>query len=201
MPDTGIGFFPDIGATYVLPRLPGPARDLSGADRRAPFRAPMPFMRGWPLSSRLANCCRRWRATWRRTGRRRWPGTSHRCRRFPWHRTVRRSTAVSAPTAWLEVMRRLERDGSDSSPEDAGNIAEHVAVFADVVAETAAPGRGSDIAASAWMPSCVPTRTITPYREFIEGVRAMLVDKDREPRREPSRIEDVDPAEIDALLR
>jgi enoyl-CoA hydratase len=45
------------------------------------------------------------------------------------------------------------------------------------------------------------TRTITPYREFIEGVRAMVVDKDRQPKWQPSRIEEVDPAEVEALLR
>ena len=34
MPETAIGFFPDIGATFFLPRLPGADRHVSGPDRR-----------------------------------------------------------------------------------------------------------------------------------------------------------------------
>ncbi|MGH7152835.1 MAG: enoyl-CoA hydratase/isomerase family protein, partial [Acetobacteraceae bacterium] len=44
------------------------------------------------------------------------------------------------------------------------------------------------------------TRTVTAYHEFLEGVRAMVVDKDRQPKWRPTRIEDVDPAEIERVL-
>ena len=44
------------------------------------------------------------------------------------------------------------------------------------------------------------TRQVTVYPDFAEGVRAMLVDKDRQPRWSPARIEEVDPAAIDAIL-
>ena len=37
-------------------------------------------------------------------------------------------------------------------------------------------------------------------RDFAEGVRAMVVDKDRKPRWQPARIEDVDPAVIAAMF-
>ena len=53
MPEVGIGFFPDVGATYVLPRLPSrigallaatglrakPATSSRSASRRPSFRA------------------------------------------------------------------------------------------------------------------------------------------------------------------
>ncbi len=53
MPEVGIGFFPDIGATWFLPRLPGALGDLLRADRRAARRRPMASPRAWrPIGSR-----------------------------------------------------------------------------------------------------------------------------------------------------
>lgn len=44
------------------------------------------------------------------------------------------------------------------------------------------------------------TRKVAVHPEFIEGVRAALVDKDRAPKWNPARVEDVDPAEIAAMF-
>ena len=44
------------------------------------------------------------------------------------------------------------------------------------------------------------THTTMRHPDFAEGVRAMVVDKDRKPRWQPARIEDVDPAAIAALF-
>ena len=44
------------------------------------------------------------------------------------------------------------------------------------------------------------TRATMAHPDFAEGVRAMVVDKDRAPRWQPARIEAVDPAVIDALF-
>ena len=39
------------------------------------------------------------------------------------------------------------------------------------------------------------------YPDFAEGVRAMVVDKDRTPKWQPPRLEDVDPAVVAAMFR
>ena len=44
------------------------------------------------------------------------------------------------------------------------------------------------------------TKTTMAHPDFAEGVRAMVVDKDRAPVWQPARIEDVDPARIEALF-
>jgi enoyl-CoA hydratase len=44
------------------------------------------------------------------------------------------------------------------------------------------------------------TRHVTAHPDFAEGVRAMVVDKDRDPKWSPARLEDVDPARIDAMM-
>ena len=38
------------------------------------------------------------------------------------------------------------------------------------------------------------------HGEFIEGVRALLVDKDKSPKWNPPRLEDVTPAMVEALF-
>jgi enoyl-CoA hydratase len=44
------------------------------------------------------------------------------------------------------------------------------------------------------------TRTTTRHHEFLEGVRAMVVDKDRKPDWQPALVEAVDPAAIQAMF-
>jgi enoyl-CoA hydratase/carnithine racemase len=44
------------------------------------------------------------------------------------------------------------------------------------------------------------TRTTMAYPDFAEGVRAMVVDKDRKPAWQPATIQAVDPAVIDAMF-
>jgi enoyl-CoA hydratase/carnithine racemase len=61
--------------------------------------------------------------------------------------------------------------------------------------------RGADMT----LPQCQAaelalTRTTMRHPDFVEGVRAMVVDKDRQPRWSPPRIEEVNAAEIAALF-
>ena len=44
------------------------------------------------------------------------------------------------------------------------------------------------------------TQTTMRHHDFIEGVRAMVVDKDRNPRWQPARIEDVTQSDIAAMF-
>ena len=62
--------------------------------------------------------------------------------------------------------------------------------------------RGADLT----LPQCQAaelalTRTTMRHPDFAEGVRAMVVDKDRKPRWQPARIEDVDPDAIAEMFR
>jgi enoyl-CoA hydratase len=45
------------------------------------------------------------------------------------------------------------------------------------------------------------TRTTMAFPDFAEGVRAMVVDKDRQPKWQPERIEDIDQTVVTAMFR
>ncbi len=55
------------------------------------------------------------------------------------------------------------------------------------------------------LPQCLAaelalTRTTMRHPDFAEGVRAMVVDKDRKPKWQPKSIEEVDPAAIKSMF-
>ncbi len=197
MPETAIGFFPDIGASYVLPRLRGAAgiwmgltgARLGGADAVWAGLAThfVPRARMATLADELAE-----------------------------HGVAALAPAAEPPTA--ELPRRIE---AINRCFGAGSVAEILqrldAEDTDWAREQLATLRGRSPSATLWafellrrgagrsLPECLAaeldlSRHATRHPDFLEGVRAMVVDKDRSPRWSPARIEDVDPAEIAALF-
>ncbi len=197
MPETAIGFFPDIGATYVLPRLPGQlgiylaltGERMQGADGvhaglATHFipRAELPRLSRDLAAHGLAVLARH---------------------------------AASLPPFLLEPHRELiDTCFAAESMTDIMHGLESGGEFARATADTL---RTMSPSALVWslrllragadrtLRQCLDaelraTRTVTAYREFLEGVRAMVVDKDRQPRWHPARLEEVDPAEIDRIL-
>ncbi len=198
MPETAIGFFPDIGATYVMPRLPGrlgiylalTGARMQGADAVHAGLAThfVPRSELATLSADLATA-----------------GVAALARHaapLPTFSLANERETIDrcfAADDMVEIMRRLEHN------EDA---------FARRTAETLRQMSPSSLVWSRRLlregedrslRQCLDaelraSRTVTPYYEFIEGVRAMVVEKDRHPRWQPARLEDVDTDEIDRLL-
>jgi len=199
MPETAIGFFPDIGATYFLPRLPGrlgfylalTGARMTGADSvhagLATHFTPREHLAA--LSRDLAT-----------------DGPA----------ALARYATTLPPFSLASHRKLIDLCFGSASMLD---ILHHLESSHDTFArETAATLRGMSASSLVWslrllqqganrtLRQCLDaelcaTRTITPYREFIEGVRAMVVDKDRQPRWTPARVEDVDHAEIESLLK
>ncbi len=199
MPETAIGFFPDIGATYFLPRLPGrlgfylalTGTRMSGADSvHAGLATQFTPRQHLPeLSRALAEdgpaALARYAAPL--------PPFS-----LAPHRAAINSCLGSHDMS--QMLATLERDPGEFATQTAA------------ILRTMSPSslvwslRLLHLGETRTLRQCLDaelraTRTITPYREFIEGVRAMVVDKDRKPAWRPALVEDVDPAEIDTLLR
>ncbi|HEX3349418.1 MAG TPA: enoyl-CoA hydratase/isomerase family protein [Acetobacteraceae bacterium] len=197
MPEAAIGMFPDIGATYVLPRLPDSlgvylgltGARLAGADAVHAGLATH-FVPRESLASLRADLARDGLAA------------------------IGRYTS-SLPAFSLET-NRYAIEQSFGAPsvarilaalEDQGEWGRETLKVLRAVSPAAALWSFGIIRAGAdrTLRQCLAaelrlTRQVTRHSDFAEGVRAMVVDKDRHPKWSDARIEDVDPAAIAAML-
>jgi enoyl-CoA hydratase/carnithine racemase len=198
MPETAIGFFPDIGATFFLPRLPGElgtyfgltGSRASGADAvHAGFATHFtPRARLADLSASLANDGVAALAAHNEA--------------LPPFSLARQRLAIDhcfAADTVTEIVSRLRAQDLDwartalTALQAASPSALHWTLRA--------LRRGRDLTLKQALDAeFALTRTTMAHPDFSEGVRAMVVDKDRAPRWQPARIEDVDPPSIEALF-
>jgi enoyl-CoA hydratase/carnithine racemase len=198
MPETAIGFFPDIGATFLLPRLPGELGTylgltglrVNGADAvHAGFATHFtPRARLPDLSAALAR------------------------------------DGIAALASYQETLPAFSLAGQRAAIDhcfSAGSVSEIVSRLQATHAEWAeaalkalrqvspsalhwtlrALRRGRDLTLQQALDAeFALTRTTMAHPDFAEGVRAMVVDKDRQPAWQPRGIGDVDPAVIEDLF-
>ena len=199
MPETAIGFFPDIGATFLLPRLPGELGTylgltglrVTGTDAVHAGLAThfTPRARLADLSAALARDGTAALATFNET--------------LPEFSLAAHRAAIdhcfAAPTV-QDIITRLEATGTEWA-HAALKALRHVSPSA-LHWTLLALRRGRDLTLRPALDAeFALTRTTMAHPDFIEGVRAMVVDKDRTPAWTPARIEDVDPAAISALFK
>ena len=198
MPETAIGFFPDIGATFFLPRLPGEIGTylgltglrMQGADAVHAGLAThfTPRAELLALSRALAE-----------DG----PAAlgSH-ATPLPAFSLASQRAAIDrcfGADSMREIVQRLQASGDEWA---ARTLAALRAVSPSALCWTLeALRRGANLT----LPQCQSaelalTRTTMRHPDFAEGVRAMVVDKDRKPRWQPARIEEVDPAETATMF-
>lgn len=198
MPETAIGFFPDIGATFLLPRLPGQlgiylgltGLRVTGADAvhagLATHFTPRTHLAD--LSAALAQDGVAALAAYNQT----LPAFS-----LAGHRAAI-DHCFSGVTV-SDIVARLEATGAEWA-DAALKALRHVSPTA-LHFTLRALRRGRDLTLrQALDAEFALTRTTMAYPDFAEGVRAMVVDKDRKPAWRPATIQAVDPASIDALF-
>jgi enoyl-CoA hydratase len=198
MPETAIGFFPDIGATFLLPRLPGElgiylgltGQRINGGDSvhaglatHFTSRARLP-----DLSAALARDGVAALAVFNEP----LPAFS-----LTDHRAAIDHCFAAATVG--EIVSRLQAIQADWA-EAALKSLRHVSPSAlHFTLEALRRGRNLTLK-QALAAEFALTRTTMAYPDFAEGVRAMIVDKDRKPVWQPARIEDVAPGTIAALF-
>ena len=198
MPETAIGFFPDIGATFFLPRLPGEIGTYLGLTG---------------LRMQGADAVHAGLAT-HFTPRAELPALSHalaedgpaalgcHAAQLPAFSLASQRAAIDrcfGADSMREIVQRLEASGDEWA---ARTLAALRAVSPSALCWTLeALRRGANLT----LPQCQSaelalTRTTMRHPDFAEGVRAMVVDKDRKPRWQPARIEEVEPAETATMF-
>jgi len=198
MPETAIGFFPDIGATFLLPRLPGELGTYLG-------------LTGLRVNG--ADAVHAGLAT-HFTPRARLPELSAALAR----------DGIAALASYQEPLPAYSLAGQRAAIDhcfSAGSVSEIVSRLQATDAEWAeaalkalrqvspsalhwtlrALRRGRDLTLQQALDAeFALTRTTMAHPDFAEGVRAMVVDKDRQPAWQPPSIGDVDPAVIEDLF-
>jgi enoyl-CoA hydratase/carnithine racemase len=212
MPEVGIGFFPDVGASYFLSRLPGALGaylGLSGIPIRANDAlyagladAYLPHEALDDLEEALATL--------------HWTGD----RAADLHASVRALGTVTLPDSTLAglrpaidahfcrsdiraVMQSLQRESrpeyNEWSRRMLGLMTARSPLMMAVTARQLERGRAMDLAACFRMELGMVLHCFE-QGDFMEGVRALLVDKDNAPRWNPARIQDVTEEQIEAFF-
>jgi len=198
MPETAIALFPDVGTSHVLPRLPGAlgmylgltGARMTGADAvHAGFATHfVPGAQFGALAEALAQdgvtAVAEFAATL--------PAFSLADARG----TIDHAFSASSVK---EILARLEENRGAFAAETLALLRQHSPSAIHWSFEIIRRGASCNLA-EALAAELALVRQVAMGAEFLEGVRAMVVDKDRSPKWQPARLEDVSPAAINALF-
>jgi enoyl-CoA hydratase/carnithine racemase len=198
MPETAIALFPDVGTSFLLPRLPGAlgmymaltGARMAGADAVHAGLATH-FVRSENLPSLAAALVQDGVAAIA-AGAEPLPAFSLASAR------PLIDTAFSAPSV-AEIVTRLEQDQSRFAQETLRTLRQNSPSAVHWSFALLRAGAHRDLR-QALAAELALAQRVAHLPEFFEGVRAALVDKDRAPNWQPARLEDVDPAAISALF-
>lgn len=198
MPETAIALFPDIGASYFLPRLPGRLGlylALTGA-RVSP---------GDAIYARLAThhvpraALESLKAGLARSGAAALEAHAH---PPPEALLAQAREAIDdcfAPDTVPEILARLEARGDAWAKAQLETLARMSPTSLCVTAELLRRGATMTLAECLAMELKL-TRKVIVHPDFAEGVRAQVVDKTRDPKWRPATVAEVDPAAILAMF-
>lgn len=209
MPETAIGLFPDVGGGYFLSRCPGHVGEylaltgeVTGADaaidfgladtRRAAAQLPALWAELGSQDLQSAASARDWVATQKIAG-----GT----------RNTGATARIDACFSLLRVKHivdALESSTDSWALKTAAVLRKRSPLMLHVTLEQIRRARGMSLADDLrmernMMHQCFHLRPGTDS-ETLEGIRALVIDKDYKPRWKPARIEDVKPGMADAFF-
>jgi enoyl-CoA hydratase len=203
MPEVGLGFFPDVGGTWLLSHAPGELGTyfgLTGHTMNGPDAIYAGFADAVVPSNRLAAL--RDELTKLR------PGTQSREVKALIDRFATGET--SGPVAGLrpqidkwfgfdrmqDIVAALQRDGSELALSTLKTLGEKSPRGMVVTLKLLRLARSASSLEECLVREYRAALEVFRSEDFREGVRAAVIDKDRNPRWQPSRIDDVTPEMI-----
>ena len=213
MPEVSIGFYPDVGATWFLNRMPAPVGHFLGltAAQAGADDALLLGLADYRVDSQ------RQEALYQALLDTPWTGHADEDRALA-SRTVRRfAQDVDPDRSGSPVLRNWSRIAAAMDHRGVAEILAHLETLADadawlgraaatlragsptaacVILEQLRRGRHLSLAA-AFERELRMSLHFAAGRDFPEGVRALLVDKDRAPRWQPSSLADVTPEMVE----
>ncbi|ACI98752.1 enoyl-CoA hydratase/isomerase family protein [Rhodospirillum centenum] len=200
MPETGIGLFPDVGGTYFLPRLPGRIGTylaLTGARLKAVDLLHTGIATHHVPGDRLDTLVDDLAAALGRGGAapeavsavldRHASEPAGEALIEPFRHEIDHSFAFSSVE---EIMAALEQYGTGWSQETARTMAGLSPTSLKVTLKQMRVGEGLDFDACMQLEYRM-TQAFMAGHDFYEGIRAVLVDKDRTPRWQPATLAEV----------
>lgn len=200
MPEVGIGFFPDIGATWFLPRLPGKTGlylGLTGARAKAGDAVALGLAEAYVPSAQFEALRAALIAG------------------EPVEAAVKRLSAPAPGSAILaeratidaglsgasvaECLARLDADASPFAVDMARTIRAKSPTSLAIAFRQMQIGGELDIDEAMRVEFRIVSRLCRGH-DFYEGVRAVIIDKDNAPRWSPARVADVSDAAVDAYF-
>ncbi|WP_454791609.1 enoyl-CoA hydratase/isomerase family protein [Mycolicibacterium lutetiense] len=200
MPEVGIGFIPDVGGTYLLSRAPG-ALGLHAALTGAPFSGAdaiaMGFADHYVLHDKLADFAESVIADGIQNALATYalePPASPLLEQRGWIDECYAGDTVA------DIIAALRGHDEQAARDAAGLIATRspvaLAVTLEAVRRAAELATLEDVLRQEYRTSCASVKS----HDFVEGIRAQLVDKDRNPQWSPASIAAVTPADVEAYF-
>jgi len=203
MPETGIGFFPDVGATWLLPRAPGEAGTYLGLTGE-PVGAADAIHAGLADVQVAADAVPALIAALTK-GADDVPGAI-----APFVRPTaptdlqthaRTIDRIFAAEDVASILARLEGSDVPFLLEAAGKLRTRSPTSLKLTLALLRLGRSSASLEDCLAREFTACHGILAGHDFYEGVRAAVIDKDRNPRWSPAALDDVSEADIAAYLR
>jgi enoyl-CoA hydratase len=204
MPETGIGVFPDVGATWLLPRCPGETGiylGLTGIRVAAADLVALGIAKATvasagldALQAEIAECNTAGQID-RLLGR--YTVDPGKPMLDPFRGAIDR--CFSAPTV-EEIMSGLEREGTDWARDTIAALRMKSPTSLKVSLRQLRLGRTLPDFETAMRLEFRLMQRFMAGGDFFEGVRALIIDKDQRPRWSPDRLEAVSEAMVDAYF-
>jgi enoyl-CoA hydratase len=198
MPETAIALFPDVGTSYLLPRLPGALGmyiGLTGARMAGADAVHAGFATHFVPSERLGELAE----AVLRDGVAVIAGFAAPLPTFTFEGARGVIDHAFSAGNVAEILRRLERDGGEFAQGALAQLQAHSPSAVHWSFEIIRRGARQTLAQSLATEYAL-VRQVAVHNEFLEGVRAVLVDKDRAPKWQPDRLEAVELGKIEAMF-